>query len=211
MTPSPWRNYFLQPRPGRRDRTTAPSRALNAAPDDARLSLDAAARIDRVTLTRCPAPRSPPPQCRGHADARRFLSAARGRSNENTCIPRGGRVEERMRPGFLDGVTAGQVEDQRSFVPPWAEVQVARDQRPVPGNVEVLEAIGRQRDHLVVATAQARVEIALLLVVFEDDVLAARVQDGGLEVEISAPTDDPPPPRPSPALRCAAPATRGAC
>ena len=48
----------------------------------------------------------------------------------------------------------------------------------------MLDAIGRQGDHLVVAAADAGIEIALLVVGLEDDVLRAGVQDGGLEVEV---------------------------
>jgi len=63
-------------------------------------------------------------------------------------------------------------------------MQIARDERAVPGDVDVLNTVGRQGDHLVVAAAHAGIQIALLVVVLEDDVLGAGIQDGGLEVEI---------------------------
>ena len=93
-------------------------------------------------------------------------------------------LEERMRPGFLEGVAARNVEDQRRGCLIGAQMQVARDKRAVPGDVEVLDAVGSQGDHLVVAAADSRIQIALLVVVLEDDVLGTGVQDGGLEVEI---------------------------
>ena len=95
-----------------------------------------------------------------------------------------GGVEERMRPGFLEGVAARDIEDQRCRCPIGTQMQVARDERAVPGDVDVLDAVGRQGDHLVVAAAHAGIQIALLVVVLEDDVLGPSVQDGGLEVEV---------------------------
>ena len=95
-----------------------------------------------------------------------------------------GRVEERMRPGFLKSVAARDVEDQRRRGLVGAQVQVARDERAVPGDVDVLEAVRRQGNHLVVAAAHAGIQIALLVVVLEDDVLRPGIEDGGLEVEV---------------------------
>ena len=59
-------------------------------------------------------------------------------------------------------------------------MQVARDERAIPGDVDVLDAVGRQSDYLIVAAAHARIQIALLVVVLEDNVLGASVQDSGL-------------------------------
>src|SRR6266545_7739561 len=83
---------------------------------------------------------------------------------EHVHPPLMGSVEKRMRPGLLEGVTARDVEDQRRCDPTGAEMQVAGDQRPVPGNVDVLDAVGRQGDHLLVAAANARIQVALLVV-----------------------------------------------
>src|SRR4029453_7133136 len=63
-------------------------------------------------------------------------------------------------------------------------MQVARDERAVPGDVDVLDPVGCQGNHLVIAAAHASVQIALLVVVLEDNVLGASSQDGGLEVEV---------------------------
>src|SRR5919109_1096310 len=95
-----------------------------------------------------------------------------------------GGVEERMRPDFLEAVATGQVEDQRGGGPVGAEMQVARDQRAVPGDVDVLEAVRCQGDHLVIAAADAGIEIAFLVVGLENHVLGAAIQGGGLEVEV---------------------------
>jgi hypothetical protein len=82
-----------------------------------------------------------------------------------------GRIEERMRPGLLERVAAGDVKDQRCGGPIGAEMQIARHQRAVPGDVEMLQMVGRQGDDLVVTAANARIEIAFLGVVLEDGVL----------------------------------------
>src|SRR5437667_1616180 len=122
---------------------------------------------------------------RGQADTPQIaLRVPRTVEREHMHAPLMGGVEQRMRPGFLEGVTARNVEDERRGDPIGAETQVAGDQRPVPGNVDVLDSVGSEGDHLLVAAADARIEIARLGAVLEDDVLGAGVLDGGLEVEV---------------------------
>src|SRR5262252_9196695 len=63
-------------------------------------------------------------------------------------------------------------------------MQVARDERAIPGDIDVLDTVGRQGNHLVIAAAHAGIQIALLIVILEDDVLGAGIQDSSLEVEV---------------------------
>jgi hypothetical protein len=116
---------------------------------------------------------------------RRLLSPCPGSvEREHVHPPLTGGVEERVRPRLLEGVTAGDVEDQRRCASTGAQVQVAGEQLAIPGNVDVLYAVRGQGDHLLVAAAHASIEIALLGVVLENDVLSVGVLDGSLEVEI---------------------------
>src|SRR5262249_15022925 len=93
-------------------------------------------------------------------------------------------VEGWVWPCFLEGVTGRDVEDQRCRGLIGTQMQVARYERAVPGDVDVLDTVGRQGNHLVIAAAHDGIQIALLVVVLEDDVLGAGVQDSGLEVEV---------------------------
>src|SRR5262252_9879455 len=63
-------------------------------------------------------------------------------------------------------------------------MQVARDERAIPGDIDVLDTVGRQGNHLIIAAAHAGIQIALLIVILEDDMLGAGMQDGSLEVEV---------------------------
>lgn len=94
-------------------------------------------------------------------------------------------VEVRVRIYLLEDITAWDVEDYRSragYV--GVDVEVAGHECAVPGDVDMLEAVGRQRDNLVIAAAQTRIQELLLLVQFEDRVLGSPVCAGRLEVEI---------------------------
>jgi hypothetical protein len=89
-----------------------------------------------------------------------------------------------MRPGFLGLVAARDVEHERPRRIAGGEVQVARDDRAVPGHIDVLDAVRGELAHLAVAAHEAAVQEALLLVGLEHDVLGVVVLQRRLVVEL---------------------------